>query len=123
MRREKTALLSTALVEHEGKKETHVVSYHQASIANHRFYHPDARRGRMSKGTATSQPATSSRVMGRREGILERNVRRLTTFVTARKKSTACVLAVTAGLIWFMVPLGNDATLSGLLAEQGYWET
>jgi len=64
-----------------------------------------------------------SRAAGRREGILGQSVRRLTTFVTTRKKTAACALAVIGGLIWFMAPLRKDATLSDLLAEQGYWET
>jgi hypothetical protein len=94
------------------------MSYQQSLKANHRFLR------RVSKDDVLKSPsATPARVAIPQEGILGQSVRRLATFVTTRKKTAACVLAIVGGLSWFMAPLGRDTTLADFLGEEGYWET
>jgi hypothetical protein len=77
----------------------------------------------VSKDVLKSASATSTLVASPQEGVVGQSVRRLAAFVTTRKKTAACVLAIVGGLSWFMAPLGRDTTLADFLGEEGYWET
>ena len=96
------------------------MSYQQFLKADHRFFSPDVRPRRVSKD-ALKTP-TSARA-SRPERILGQSVQRLATFVTERKKTVGCVLAIVVGVSWYFAPMGKNVTLADLLGKEGYWET
>src|SRR6476660_5779013 len=94
------------------------MSYHQSLSATHLFHHTSARAKRPSK-TVVKAPAFTHAHDG---GDMAQRARWLASLVTKRKKTTACILAVVGGLIWFAAPFPKEFTLTDLLREQGYWE-
>ena len=99
------------------------MSYRQFLSATHLFHHPSARAKRPAKTVVKVHASTHAHASDRDGRVMAQSVRRLGSFVTKRKKTTAGILAVVGGLIWFAAPFPKEFTLTDLLREQGYWET
>jgi hypothetical protein len=98
------------------------MAYQPSLKANRRLLCLEARPRRVSKGVLKSPSAISAGVSGEYEGIVNQGIRRLTTFVTTRKKAAVYALAIVGAVCWYMAPFAKDKTWTDLLHDQGYWE-
>jgi hypothetical protein len=92
-----------------------------ASSATRLSPYPEVPSKQRSKHRAQGRPSVPARVSPGYLGMMKQKVRRLGSSIT-KKRLASGTLAGVGILIWLLMPLGRDATLTDLLSQQGYWE-